>query len=768
MFRYQNGNILLILVMLFLLSLEGCTGFRTVSDGKHLFSGHIFEIDSAQFITNRSETRSELNGLFDLKRNSKFLWMRPYLSLYHMIREPKKKSGFRYWMKYKLGEPPAFIEDINLPDIGTAIENRLQNRGNFEAKTSFSVISKPKTAKVKFFISPGKPYTLNSIKYPQVNYGIEGDIKILQPESILKPGQSYNLKDFENERSRIEKRLKDKGYFYFNADDLLFTADTTAGTRQMDAWLDLKPEMSVEASTAFRFNDIYVFDDYRLQDYHPDTVKIGNYYYVSEKHKFHPKTILNAVYFEKDSLYSRTIHYSTLRRLMGLGVFKFASARFVPDNSQQNKLNVNVLLTPVRKISLSTEMNASVKSDNYAGPGLNLSYKDRNLFGGAELLTVTLAGFFDVQYSGDSKGQASYEVVLDASLTLPKFALFGSGKKTAKNLGPKTVFTAGAGIYTRISLYEMYTTNVSMGYVWKPRENITHTFNPVEISFTNLVNSSAEFEEFLLENPNVAESFEEQFIIGMSYNFVDSRIYLRNRKHSFYIGETIDVAGNLASLCATLINGSRPASDSPYKILGLAYSQFVKLTNEGRYFYTPNKKHQLAFRLIAGVGLPYSNSSTIPYSRQYYVGGTNSIRAFVARSLGPGTYYPPDSASDINVDQAGDIKLESSLEYRFGIYKFFKGALFVDAGNIWLVNDDPQRPGGKFDFTTFYKEIAMGSGIGFRFDFNYILIRFDLAFPLYKPYLPEGNRWTFDKIDFGSRSWRHENIMWNIAIGYPF
>ena len=153
---------------------------------------------------------------------------------------------------------------------------------------------------------------------------------------------------------------------------------------------------------------------------------------------------------------------------------------------------------------------------------------------------------------------------------------------------------------------------------------------------------------------------------------------------------------------------------------------------------------------------------------QYYVGGTYSIRAFMARSLGPGSYAPPDSVSNINVDQTGDIKLESSLEYRFGIYKFFKGALFVDAGNIWLVNDDPQRPGGKFDFNTFYKEIAMGSGIGFRFDFNYILIRFDLAFPLYKPYLPEGDRWAFDKIDFGSRSWRHENIMWNIAIGYPF
>jgi outer membrane protein assembly factor BamA len=140
----------------------------------------------------------------------------------------------------------------------------------------------------------------------------------------------------------------------------------------------------------------------------------------------------------------------------------------------------------------------------------------------------------------------------------------------------------------------------------------------------------------------------------------------------------------------------------------------------------------------------------------------------MARSVGPGTYIPPDSVSDINVDQTGDIRLESNIEYRFGIVRFFKGALFLDVGNTWLVNEDPQRPGGQFNINTFYKDIAIGSGLGFRIDLNFMIFRIDLAFPLYKPYLPEGDRWVFDKIEFDSSSWRHENIIWNLAIGYPF
>jgi outer membrane protein insertion porin family len=768
MYKKLNSHIVVISFTLLLALLSGCTGLKGVSEGKHLYSGHEILIDSTQFLADPKVAKSEIEGLITLQPNRKVLWMRPFLSLYYLVSEPKKDSGFRHWLKYKMGEPPSIIEDINLQNTVAAIENRLQNRGNFQAKSSYEVVSDAKTAKVKFIISPGKPYRIKAVKFPAGNSQVEVDISNQQASSVLKPGEIYNLKDFEKERNRIDGILKDKGYFYFKAEYLLFTADTALSSHQINTWLNIKPSIPPEAFTAFRLNNIYVFDDFSLGDYHPDTVHIGNYYYVSQKHEFNPQTILNAVFFAKDSLYSRTDHYNTLRHLMGIGIYKYANARFTADNSLPGRMNVNLLLTPVRKISLSAEMNAAIKTNNFAGPGLKLNYKNRNTFKGAELLSVTLGGSFETQISGAARGQTSYQIALDASLTLPKFIPFKLQNKTSKSFVPKTIFTSGGGLFSRVNLYELHSFNASIGYSWKSSEKITHLFRPIDISYTNLVKSSAEFEQYLQENPTVRKSFEEQFIMGGSYEFVNSNFYFNSNKFSFTLIESIDLAGNITSLFTTAIHGSPASAESPNKPLGLPYSQFARLRSEFRYFYTPNNKSQFGWRLIAAAALPYGNSTTVPYVKQYYVGGTNSIRSFVARSIGPGTSKSPDSLSSIYVDQAGDIKLESSIEYRFNIYKYFKGALYADAGNIWLVNDDPQRAGGKFNINTFYKEIAVGSGLGFRFDFTIIIIRLDVAFPLRKPYLTEGERWVFKQIDLGSQPWRHDNIMWNIAIGYPF
>ncbi|MHC1777949.1 MAG: BamA/TamA family outer membrane protein [Lentimicrobium sp.] len=769
MFRKPVPVIHLLLITLLLALLSGCTGLRSVGEGRHLYSGQVMEIDSVQFLDDPSEAKDELYELIDLRPNKKFLWMRPALSLYNLLPEPKKETGFRHWMKYTLGKPPVFIEDINLPNTTSAIENRLQNRGNFNARAGFVVVEKAKTAEVRFSVSPGKPYKLETIKYPDTpESGINSDISKLFPKSLLKQGKSYKLKTFENERVRIDGLLKEKGYYYFKPDYLLFTADTAGGENKINTRLKVKPGIPAEASTAFRLNNIYVFDDYSLGNSKPDTIKIGNYFYVSGKHQFKPQTILGVVFLEKDSLYSRTHHYNTLRNLMGIGVYKYANARFRPDDLIPDRMNVNLFLTPVKKISLSAEMSAAIKSNNFAGPGLNLIYKDRNLFAGAELLTLSLGGSFETQVSGDSKGQTSYQVNLDGSLSLPRFVPSFIGAKTSRTYVPKTIFAGGFGIYSRVNLYKMNSFNSSIGYSWKRNERISFLLRPVEASFTRLSESTAEFEDYLNENPTVRKSFEEQFIVGSSFTFVNSNFHFNSRRHVFYLSESIDFAGNFLSLVTRISEQSWPSAENQHNIFGLPYSQFVNLRSEFRYQFNLNKKSQIAWRFIGGLALPYGNSATIPYIRQYYVGGTNSIRAFVARSLGPGTFSTTDSLNNSYIDQAGDIKLETSIEYRFDIYKYFKGAVFADAGNIWLVNDDPQRPGGKFNPETFYKEIAVGSGLGFRFDFKIIVLRIDLAFKLRKPYLPEGERWVFNDLDLRSKSWRRENILWNIAIGYPF
>lgn len=758
----------LMAISIFIALLSGCTGLKSVSDGSHLYTGHDLKIDTSSNISHFFDTRKELNGLFTKKPNKKFLWMRPFVCLDNWIKEPEKNKGFKHWLKYKVAESPVLLETINLNEINAAIENRLQNNGNFSVNSTFEIIKKRKTASVQFHISPGEPYQLKTVHFPLATEGVSAAINQSQSNSMLKSGNIYNLKDFEKERNRINQTLLNKGYFYFRADYLLYTADTAIGNRNINIWLNIKPEIPVEASTAFRFKNIYVFDDFTEGNYHPDTVKIDNYFYVSEKHKFKPQTILNEVFFEKDSLYSRASHYATLQRLMSLGVYKSTSANFITSDTIQGLMDVNLHLSPMSKISLSAEMNAALKSNNFAGPGFDLNYKNRNIFGGAELLSITLGGYFDWQYSGSTKGNAAYQLSLDAALTLPKFVPFNLKKGTIRSIAPKTVYSIGGGIYTRIGLYELLSFNTSLGYHWKANERISFQLNPIDISYTNLAKSSAEFDQFLQDNPSVKKSFEEQFITGLSFKFINRRINLGNSKHFLYLSENIDLAGNLTSLISTAINGTRPTPEDQHQLLGMPYSQFFMIRNEIRYFYKPSTQSQIAWRLIAGLGIPYGNSSTIPYIKQYYVGGANNIRAFITKSIGPGTYAPAESESDLNVDQTGDITAESSLEYRFGIYKSFKGALFVDAGNIWLLNEDLQRPGSQFNMNTFYKQLAVGAGYGIRFDFDFILLRFDLAIPLRKPYLPEGHEWVVEDIAMGSKSWRRDNILWNIAIGYPF
>nr|NQU94386.1 BamA/TamA family outer membrane protein [Bacteroidota bacterium] len=586
--------------------------------------------------------------------------------------------------------------------------------------------------------------------------------------AMVQPGQIYSLSDFIGERNRIDGILKNQGYFYFSPDYLVFDADTSVGQQNIDVKLNLKKDMPPDARVPYFMDRIIVFDDYSLRDYHPDTVSIDNYLYVSNSHQLKPRTILNAVFLEKDSLYSRANHYNTLSHLMGLGVYKYANARFNKDGSTNSLMNAGIYLTPLKKMSLSAEMSASVKTNNYAGPGLKLSFKNRNLFRGAEMLNINLGGRFETQFSGDNVGETSYEITLDGSLTFPRFVPIRFGRKASRQYVPNTIISMGGGLFSRIRLYELHSFNVSLGYTWRTNERVSHLFSPVDVSFTNLAKSSREFEDYLNENPNIRKSFEEQFIIGSSYTFTYSNLHLQTNPTNFYISQMIDLAGNTASAITTALQGSPPSESKQHTLLGVPYSQFVRLRNEMRFFINLKGQNQLGLRLITAGGIPYGNSSVMPYIKQFFVGGTNSVRAFRARTVGPGTYFPSDSLNSIYVDQSGDIKLETSIEYRFPIYGFFKGALFADAGNIWLVNEDKQRPGGEFDIQTFYKQLAVGAGLGFRFDFSFVVIRLDIAFPLRKPNLPEGERWVFKEIQLGSPLWRKQNLVYNVAIGYPF
>jgi outer membrane protein assembly factor BamA len=304
------------------------------------------------------------------------------------------------------------------------------------------------------------------------------------------------------------------------------------------------------------------------------------------------------------------------------------------------------------------------------------------------------------------------------------------------------------------------------GWRWKESLPIDHELNPIDLNYVSLSRTTDTFRNLLSERPILRRSYQEQFIAGLSYNYTYNEQVHPNRTNQFFFNGNLQTSGNTLYL-ATKLQGKEPNAEDPVKIAGAPFAQFVRTEFDVRNYYNFQYGTRLAGRVFTGIGIPYGNSERLPYIRQFFSGGPNSVRAFPVRSLGPGSFLDSTKV-DVLTDQGGDIKLETNVEYRFPIYSIFKGAVFADAGNAWLMGQDTLQPGGTFAFNSFYKELGVGGGLGLRVDANFFVLRVDLAMPFRKSWRAEGDRWVFNDINFRSPSWRGENLVLNIAIGYPF
>jgi hypothetical protein len=420
------------------------------------------------------------------------------------------------------------------------------------------------------------------------------------------------------------------------------------------------------------------------------------------------------------------------------------------------------------------------KSNNFVGPGFEATFTNRNMFRGAELFQFRVNSAYEVQISRQQAGALNaIELGAESTMAIPRFVTpFGVFRYRSAKYLPQTNFKLGFNLQQRLQNFRLNSMNGGYGFLWRETTLKTHELWPVDISYLKLGQRSAAFDSLLARSPALENSLQNQFILGSRYTFtlntqmkedIEMKYDPKARRTSnFYFAGTIDLSGNLLSAAQNAVK----VEEGEKQFFGLPYSQYARADVDFRYYYDINRHSKLTTRLIAGIGYAYGNSSTMPYIKQFAAGGSNSIRAFPARSLGPGTYNVRSDTTvqtrTFFVDQRGDIKLEGSVEYRFDIIKSLKGALFADAGNIWLRKPDPKRPGSEFNRHTFMSQVAIGTGAGLRFDFNFFVLRLDLAFPIRKPFLPPGERWVFDDIDLGSKSWRQQNLILNIAIGYPF
>ena len=711
----------------------------------------------------RKNLQRELNKLLRPVPNKKLLGLRPKLTIHNWAGKVTKEKGFWYWLKFKVGEPPVLFSKVDLNYNKSLLQNYVENNGYFNATSKADSTQTGKKVKANYVVNPKKQYKIKSVKFPGDSSEIAVEVLKLQDKSLLKIGDAYSLDKIKSERSRIDSKLKEKGFFFFNADYIKVQVDSTVGLKEVDLILKIKSETPEKSRTSFKINRIVIYPNFTLGQ---DTLKMTakkhqDFEIYDTENTFNPRIFDRALYFNKGDLYNRTNHNLALNRLVNLGTFKFVKNQFRVSDSIKNNLDAYYFLTPFTRKSVRVELLGKTNSANYTGTELNVNWSNRNTFRGAELLTITAFGGYEVQIAGENNGFNVYRFGTEANLLWPRI-IAPFRFITASGFVPRTKATLGYEYQNRTQLYALQTFKASFGYLWKENERKDHELNITEVTFASPQNVSDLYKSKILANPALEKVIEKQLIFGPTYAYTYSNMMQKNRKHTIYNKASADLSANVAGLIA----GSNIKKGDTTKVFGIPFSQFLKFENEFKHYMKLSEKSLIASRFIAGVGFAYGNSDELPFIKQFFNGGTNSLRAFRARSIGPGSFK--ETTTNVFLpDQSGDLKLEFSTEYRANIYRFLNGAVFLDAGNIWLLNDNINKPNSKFT-KDFLNEIAVGTGVGLRFDFSFLVLRTDLAFPLRKPYLQNGDRWVMDKISFGNGAWRNENLIFNLAIGYPF
>ena len=775
--------------------LASCSGLKFVPAGEHLYTGSKVSIKppaGEKTVNNQSALQTELASVVGPKPNSSILGLRPKLYFWHM--GVNKKKGLGKFFADKFGEPPVYLSQAKPAIVRDLITNRMHNNGFFNGTTSYEVKKQEKTATIDYTALPGLVYRYTEVTFPQGDSLVQAAIRATQGKSLVKVGDAYNLTTLTNERVRIDAALKERGYYYFAPDYIVFKVDSTLDHK---ATVDvrLKPTAPPKAVRPYwldqvKLNTSYVLTDTTMRN----PMRYQGYQYFPDEELFKAQAITHEIFLYPDSVYRRHQRDQTLSRLMSLGTFRFVEIRFKPaaasdsavtvpagtapgDNRSvglRHRLDAEVLMTQLKKKSLRAEVQLTTKTNGFTGPALKVTFRNRSALRGAEQLLVNAIASTETQTGGNNGalGLTSFEYGINAQLLIPRLIApdlpLLDVKLPNSDFQPRTSVQVGVRAVTRANYFSQNFFNVNYGYTWRTKVTNEQEIRPIDITyvqftptqaFTNILNTP--------EKSFLKSAFQQQFILASSYHYTYNQQSLEQRRQQIYFSGQIEGSGNLAQGLVTSVGTSKGPSGGN-TILGQEYSQYLKLDLELREYYRisadPSSGNRIVGRLLAGIGNPYGNSRVLPYPKQYGIGGPNSVRAFAARGIGPGIYQPRNADQNANkfYDQVGDIRLEGNLEYRQDLFSYVKGALFVDAGNIWLVNFDRGRPGGEFKASSFLNQLAVGAGAGIRVDVQFFVIRLDYAYPLRAPY------GTPTKLnEDGTRS-PNKSPRLNLAIGYPF
>lgn len=781
------------LFLLIVLLCSGCSTTKYFEKDEKLLVKNSTKIKFDKKQDDNDKVIEDLSYLYKQKINHTIIslgfvnWFR--LRAYTFTRlERKKTNWIRNFLLTKYAEEPVIYDPTMTEKTMSSINNYLFNVGYFSNKVLADTILRKNKKKLEviYRVNTGARTYIQEIRYPSVTDEVTKLLRESQAESLIKKGDPYNSDMLKQERERIKVFFQNNGYYKFLSDLIYFEADTSTQPLQVNINVKMQVPDDKTLLMPYTLDSINVFTDYSFKVYNDSSIvfhkeKYQNLNYLSaSKNSFRTKAISQKIFLKPGTRYNLQDFNFTSKRLNEMNILKGVEYNLKEKaDSSSKKLDVNIFLKkrPLLEYILEAEgtindgvKNTSNQVSNNMGFAINVGLKNKNLFRGGEILSFNQKVGMDWVFQNGQFDKNSFISTSTLDLAFPKF-LINIGNTNHKINNPKTIIALTNNIQNRYGYFNLQSNIISATATWNESVSKSHTVTPSTFTFFGTSNRTDRFNAILQNRLELAQSFQEQFIVGGTYRFIYDNA-LVGKKNPFSFQGNVDLAGNSMMLFSKALHLSNYDSTSErYLIFKKPFSQYVKFDVDMRKYFAINNKSSFVLRLDGGLGIPYGNSGkTMPYVKQFYIGGNNSIRAFQLRRLGPGSVISQLDATGqyVYLDQNGDIKMEANAELRFNIIKWFKGAIFVDGGNIWLLNEDANRPGAHFKWNEFYKQFALGTGMGLRMDLSYFIFRIDLGIPLRKPSLPENDRWMFDKIALGSRNWRQSNLVWNFALGYPF
>jgi len=785
---------------------SACSVTRHIPEGQYFLQKVKIEDDRS---TPRKEriTASDMEKYVRQTPNKRFLGTNFYVWLYEQA-APAKDNRWNNW-KRKIGQAPVALDMGLTQKSAENLKVYMDSKGFFSSQATYEVdtVSRRKRATVTFRTRQGEPYRIDSVSYEFQDNFLE---QIVLPDTVntlLHTGDIYDVSVLDAERERIAAYLKERGYYNFSVNNISYAARMFEKERLIDLRLIVKQYLTgyderglpvMDNNMVYRIDRINIFPDYDPTVARTDTTllsRLDTVYYrglniIYEKRpNLRPPVLRQAVPLYPNYVYNSSQVNRAYSDLMALGYFKSAKIAFEEqlrsadvtdivsfigasaDSTQtlytrEGYLTCNILCTPTLKQSVKVDLEGSTTSSFY-GLKATVGYQNRNIFRGAESFDVSFTAGYEFMKAPDAKKKRATEFGITTGLTFPRFLLPWRTGRQRSVVQPRTKVELSVNFQDR-PYYRRTLSSAGIAYMWSNNRYSSFSLRPVDINVVNVRDLDVSF--LMVDNPDsegeeltpnryLLESFNTQFIGGLSFGYSYNNQRRNLNGNATNIRFNLETAGNLIDGVEHLFF-SPSKSDKPYyTIFGIPYAQYFRTDLSVSRKIMLGGVTALVGHIYGGVAMAYGNSSSVPFDRQFYCGGSNGMRGWTPRTLGQGSVPDPHGSFPV---QTGDVKLEANLELRFPVWGIVHGATFFDLGNVWYIRQNPSEysDDAVFHFDRFYKQLGFNTGLGLRFDIKFAVLRLDWGIQLHNPNNPAGERWIHD--------FKWKNTALNFGVGYPF